>query len=39
VHTKNGKKATTFLFQIPKLIDVALAWDRFVRSELPAKAR
>jgi integrase len=38
VHTKNGKKATTFLFQIPELVDGALAWDRFVRSELPAKA-
>jgi len=39
VHTKNGKKATTFLFQIPELVDGALEWDRFVRSELSAKAR
>jgi integrase len=38
VHTKNGKKATTFLFQIPELIEVALEWDRFVRKKLPAKA-
>jgi hypothetical protein len=39
VHTKNGKKATTFLFQVPELVEVALEWDHFVRSELPAKAR
>jgi integrase len=38
VRTKNGKKSTTFLFQITELVDVAPAWDRFVQSKLPTKA-
>jgi len=35
VHTKFGKKATTFLLPIPKLIDIVTEWDEMVRSNLP----
>jgi hypothetical protein len=38
VHIKDGKKATTFLSQIPELVDVAFEWDRMALSKLPAKA-
>ncbi len=38
VKTKNGKKATTFLFNVPELIAVARSWDEFVRSHLPPDA-
>ena len=36
VHTKNSKKATTFLLNIPELLDAVRRWDRIVRSTLPA---
>jgi integrase len=39
VHTKNGKKATTFLFQIPELIELAREWDSLLRRNLSAKSR
>lgn len=35
VKTKNGKRATTFLLSIPKLIEVARSWDEHVRTHLP----
>ena len=35
VHTKFGKKATTFILPIPHLIDVVSAWDELVRANLP----
>ena len=35
VHTKFGKKATTFLLPIPQLIDVVNEWDEIVRANLP----
>ena len=35
VHTKFGKKATTFILPIPHLIDVVSAWDEVVRANLP----
>ncbi len=35
VHTKFGKKATTFLLPIPKLIDIVSEWDDIVRANLP----
>lgn len=38
VKTKNGKRATTFLFSIPELITVARSWDEHVRSHLPPDA-
>jgi integrase len=38
VRTKNGKKATTFLLPIPRLLKVVEAWDDFVRNELPPPA-
>jgi site-specific recombinase XerD len=34
VATKNGKRATTFLLPIPKLLSVAQAWDNLVHSKL-----
>lgn len=39
VHTKNGKKAVTFLFPIPELLEVAREWDAFLRSRLPVESR
>jgi integrase len=39
VHTKNGKKATTFLFQIPELIEVAREWDCVLKRSLSSKSR
>jgi integrase len=38
VRTKNGKKATTFLLPIPRLLEVVEAWDTTVRHELPPSA-
>ncbi|MFA5543474.1 MAG: hypothetical protein WDA47_06835 [Bacilli bacterium] len=38
VHTKNGKKATTFLYSVPDLIEVIKRWDEIVREELPENA-
>lgn len=38
VKTKNGKRATTFLLPIPKLIEVARSWDEYVRKHLPPTA-
>ena len=35
VHTKFGKKATTFLLPIPKLMDIVSEWDEIVRKNLP----
>jgi hypothetical protein len=34
VRTKNNEAAITFLYQIPKLINIVQAWDLLVRSEL-----
>lgn len=38
VKTKNGTKATTFLFNIPELLAPILKWDGIVRSTLPSDA-
>lgn len=38
VHTKNGKKATTFLYNISDLIEVIRRWDDIVSEELPDTA-
>lgn len=38
VHTKFGKKATTFLLPIPALIEVVAEWDEMVRANLPPDA-
>ena len=38
VRTKNGKKATTFLLPIPRLLEVVEAWDTTIRNELPSSA-
>ncbi|MBE0411376.1 MAG: hypothetical protein IBX69_16760 [Anaerolineales bacterium] len=38
VRTKNGKKATTFLLPIPRLMDVVEVWDATVRHALPPSA-
>ena len=35
VHTKNGKKATTYLLNIPDLLEPVKHWDKIVRSSLP----
>jgi integrase len=35
VHTKRQKSATTFLLDIPDLLNVACEWDSHVRSQLP----
>ncbi len=35
VKTKNGKIATTFMHNIPELIEVAQSWDIFARTKLP----
>ena len=36
VHTKNSKKATTFLLNIPELLNPVRRWDAIVRATLPA---
>lgn len=36
VHTKNSKKATTFLLNIPELLDPVRRWDTIIRPSLPA---
>ena len=38
VHTKNSKKATTFLLNIPELLNPVRCWDAIVRPALPASA-
>ena len=38
VRTKNNKKATTFLFDIPELLIVVKEWDTLVRKKLPSTA-
>jgi integrase/recombinase XerD len=38
VRTKNGKKATTFLLPIPRLMEVVKVWDATVRRALPPSA-
>ena len=38
VHTKNSKHATTYLFNIPELLDALTRWDAFVRTRLPETA-
>ncbi len=35
VATKNNKSATTFLHNIPELLEAARSWDEFVRSNCP----
>ncbi|MBI9050024.1 MAG: hypothetical protein JEZ00_11425 [Anaerolineaceae bacterium] len=35
VHTKNGKKATTFILNIPELLIPIHKWDAIVRTALP----
>ena len=35
VRTKNGKHATTFLLDIPELLEIVQEWDKLVRSALP----
>lgn len=37
VHTKNGKHATTSLYQIPELLAVVRDWDAQVRAVLPER--
>ena len=38
VKTKNSKHATTYLFNIPVLLEVVKRWDAFVRERLPESA-
>ncbi len=38
VETKNSKSATTYLLDIPDLLNVVERWDAFVRSQLPPTA-
>jgi site-specific recombinase XerD len=38
VQTKNQKHATTYLLDVPLLMDVVRAWDSVVRSQLPPSA-
>lgn len=38
VHTKNGKSATTFLLEIPELLEVVSEWDSYARTKLPPTA-
>ena len=38
VWTKNRKHATTYLLDVPRLIEVVKAWDAVVRSQLPLSA-
>lgn len=35
VHTKLSKSATTYLHQIPELLDFARGWDEFARTNFP----
>jgi len=35
VHTKLSKSATTYLHQIPELLDFARGWDEFARANFP----
>jgi hypothetical protein len=35
VHTKNNKRATTYLHPIPELVEVSQSWDDYVRKNLP----
>ncbi|MGB7537773.1 MAG: hypothetical protein WBM17_04470, partial [Anaerolineales bacterium] len=36
--TKNGKSATTYLLEIPELLDVVAKWDEFIRGRMPPTA-
>ncbi|MEI7845922.1 MAG: hypothetical protein WCK35_08980 [Chloroflexota bacterium] len=38
VHTKNSKRATTFLLNIPEFLEPIRRWDAFIRSRLPGSA-
>ncbi len=38
VHTKNGKKATTFLLNIPEILAPVRQWDVIVRKSLPGSS-
>jgi integrase len=38
VRTKFGKRATTYLLEIPELLDVVANWDMLVREKLPGTA-
>jgi integrase len=35
VETKNGKSATTFIYEIEELLEVVNKWDTFLRDQLP----
>ena len=37
VQTKNGKSATTFLHNIPELLETVRSWDAFVRKNCPGE--
>ncbi len=38
VHTKNGRSRTTYLLNVPELLEVVGQWDAVVRERLPATA-
>jgi integrase len=38
VETKNGKRATTYLHNIPDLMGIVQSWDTYVRTHLPISA-
>ena len=38
VHTKNGKKATTFLLNLPEVLEPVRQWDEIVRKSLPGSS-
>ncbi len=38
VHTKNGRSRTTYLLNVPELLEVAGQWDAVARSQLPETA-
>ena len=38
VKTKRGKSATTYLLNIPELLDVVTGWDDYIRQRLPDSA-
>ena len=38
VQTKNGKKATTFLLNLPEVLEPVRQWDEIVRKSLPGSS-
>jgi site-specific recombinase XerD len=38
VRTKGGKRATTFILNVPELLSVVRRWDKIVRTALPSSA-